>query len=102
MGEEICKFISGSPSKLSSRWFSFSWFWSRLFINGHRIDSPSLFLLFLVLYLFGFLVNSVLLSFFLCREKRRKNLSKTNQKMTKRKHSRIHFHRPTKKDTAGI
>jgi len=27
---------------------------------------------------------SVLLSFFLCREKRRKNLSKTNQKMTKR------------------
>merc|ERR1712194_945887 len=41
-------------------------------------------------------------SFFLSLSKRRKNLSKTNQKMTKRKHSRIHFHRPTKKDTAGI
>merc|ERR1712085_57164 len=33
MGEEICKFISGSPSKLSSRWFSFSWAYSgRIFL----------------------------------------------------------------------
>jgi len=32
--EEICKFISGSPSKLSSRWFSFSWFCSSWAYSG--------------------------------------------------------------------
>merc|ERR1712153_124651 len=83
MGEEICKFISGSPSKLSSRWFSFSWLtganigcswiWSRLFINGHRIDSPSLFFsswffIYLVSYkhksLFSWPVAPFVVSFF--------------------------------------
>merc|ERR1712085_178005 len=85
MGEEICKFISGSPSKLSSRWFSFSWLtganigcswiWSRLFINGHRIDSPSLFFsswffIYLVSYkhksLFSWPVAPFVVSFFSC------------------------------------